>query len=128
MENANVKANETKVVKVAKVKKQSKPITNGNESKKVIPNKEKVVAKVKKQAEVNLIQEVITKREVKYIYPEGCDNTLDRKKHRQSVRNTLHRLELEMHRIKDKSSKEFKAKEKEYKAFRAKNLKEGAVA
>ena len=101
MENANVKANETKVVKVAKVKKQ---------------------------AEVNLIQEVITKREVKYIYPEGCDNTLDRKKHRQSVRNTLHRLELEMHRIEDKSSKEFKAKEKEYKAFRAKNLKEGAVA
>ena len=128
MENANVKANETKVVKVAKVKKQSKPIINGNESKKVIPNKEKVVAKVKKQAEVNLIQEVITKREVKYIYPEGCDNTLDRKKHRQSVRNTLHRLELEMHRIEDKPSKEFKAKEKEYKAFRAKNLKEGAVA
>lgn len=128
MENANVKANETKVVEVAKVKKQSKPITNGNESKKVIPNKEKVVAKVKKQAEVNLIQEVITKREVKYIYPEGCDNTLDRKKYRQSVRNTLHRLELEMYRIEDKSSKEFKAKEKEYKAFRAKNLKEGAVA
>lgn len=101
---------ETKTIKVKKVKK---PETA----------KEKVVKKVKKQAEVNLVEEVITKREVKYIYPADCQDTLSRKKHRQQVRNQLNRLELEMLRIEDKQSKEFKAKEKEYLKFKKANVK-----
>ena len=103
-------AKETKTIKVKKVKK---PETA----------KEKVVKKVKKQAEVNLVEEVITKREVKYIYPADCQDTLSRKKHRQQVRNQLHRLELEMLRIEDKHSKEFKAMEKEYLKFKQANVK-----
>lgn len=103
-------AKETKTIKVKKVKK---PETA----------KEKVVKKVKKQAEVNLVEEVITKREVKYIYPADCIDTLSRKKHRQQVRNQLNRLELEMLRIEDKQSKEFKAKEKEYLKFKKANVK-----
>lgn len=103
-------AKETKTIKVKKVKK---PETA----------KEKVVKKVKKQAEVNLMEEVITKREVKYIYPADCIDTLSRKKHRQQVRNQLNRLELEMLRIEDKQSKEFKAKEKEYLKFKKANVK-----
>ena len=103
-------AKETKTIKVKKVKK---PETA----------KEKVVKKVKKQAEVNLVEEVITKREVKYIYPADCQDTLSRKKHRQQVRNQLNRLELEMLRIEDKQSKEFKAKEKEYLKFKKANVK-----
>ena len=81
------------------------------------------VEKIKKQAEVNLVEEVITKREVKYIYPADCQDTLSRKKHRQQVRNQLNRLELEMLRIEDKQSKEFKAKEKEYLKFKKANVK-----
>ena len=103
-------AKETKTIKVNKV---VKPKTA----------KEKVVSKVKKQAEVNLVEEVITKREVKYIYPADCQDTLSRKKHRQQVRNQLNRLELEMLRIEDKQSKEFKAKEKEYLKFKKANVK-----
>lgn len=104
---------EAKETKTIKVKKVVKPKTA----------KEKVVNKVKKQAEVNLVEEVITKREVKYIYPADCQDTLSRKKHRQQVRNQLNRLELEMLRIEDKQSKEFKAKEKEYLKFKKANVK-----
>lgn len=104
---------EAKKTKTTKVKKVVKPKTA----------KEKVVSKVKKQAEVNLVEEVITKREVKYIYPADCQDTLSRKKHRQQVRNQLNRLELEMLRIEDKQSKEFKAKEKEYLKFKKANVK-----
>lgn len=105
-------AKETKTIKI-KVKKVQKPETA----------KEKVVKKVKKQAKVNLVEEVITKREVKYIYPADCQDTLSRKKHRQQVRNQLNRLELEMLRIEDKQSKEFKAKEKEFLKFKKANVK-----
>ena len=85
--------------------------------------KEKAVKEVKKQAKANLVEEVVTKREVKYIYPEDCQDTLSRKKHRQQVRNKLNQLELEMYRIKDKQSKEYKAKEREYLKFKKENLK-----
>lgn len=105
-------AKETKTIKVKKVKKPETETA-----------KEKVVKKVKKQAEVNLVEEVITKREVKYIYPADCIDTLSRKKHRQQVRNQLNRLELEMLRIEDKQSKEFKVKEREYLKFKKANVK-----
>lgn len=143
-EKANVVANienpEIKEVKkvTSKVTKKSEPKV---EVKKTTPQKEekavkkvklvnkKAVAKeeavkeVKKQAKANLVEEVVTKREVKYIYPEDCQDTLSRKKHRQQVRNKLNQLELEMYRIKDKQSKEYKAKEKEYLKFKKENLK-----
>lgn len=108
------------------VKKETKKAL---ESKKTEANKkEKVVKKIKKQAEVNLVEEVISRKEVKYIYPEDCKDVLSRKKFRQQVRNKLHQLELQMYRIQDKQSTEFKKKEKEYLSFRKKNVKEGAIA
>ncbi len=70
--------------------------------------KEKLVDKTKKKVEANLVEEVVTKREVKYIYPEDCEDTLSRKKFRQQVRNKIHQLELAMLRIEDQNSKEFK--------------------
>ncbi len=108
------------------VKKETKKTL---EPKKTEANKkEKVVKKIKKQAEVNLVEEVISRKEVKYIYPEDCKDVLSRKKFRQQVRNKLHQLELQMYRIQDKQSTEFKKKEKEYLSFRKKNVKEGAIA
>ena len=117
---------EVKVENEAKVNVQPKEEAKETKTikvKKPETAKEKVVKKVKKQAEVNLVEEVITKREVKYIYPADCQDTLSRKKHRQQVRNQLNRLELEMLRIEDKQSKEFKAKEKEYLKFKKANVK-----
>lgn len=89
---------------------------------------EKVLKKVKVQNEINLVEEVISKREVKYKYPEDCIDTLSRKKYRQQVRSKLHQLELEMYRIQDKQSKEFKRKSKEYESYKKEVLKEGAAA
>ena len=89
---------------------------------------EKKSKEVKAQNEINLVEEVISKREVKYKYPEDCIDTLSRKKYRQQVRNKLHQLELEMYRIQDKQSKEFKRKSKEYESYKKEVLKEGAAA
>jgi hypothetical protein len=108
------------------VKKETKKALEPKKTE--VNKKEKVVKKIKKQAEVNLVEEVISRKEVKYIYPEDCKDVLSRKKFRQQVRNKLHQLELQMYRIQDKQSTEFKKKEKEYLSFRKKNVKEGAIA
>lgn len=92
------------------------------------PVKEKASKAIKEEVKVNLIESVISKREVKYIYPEDCQDTISRKKYRQRVRNKLHQLELAMRRIEDKQSKEFKAKEKEYLEYKKGKVKEGVAA
>lgn len=89
--------------------------------------KEKLVDKTKKKVEANLVEEVVTKREVKYIYPEDCDDTLSRKKFRQQVRNKIHQLELAMLRIKDQESKEFKKAKKEYLEYKSQFVKESVA-
>lgn len=125
--------------KAKKAKKQEKVeakekenTTSKKEEKKAKKNKKskekEVINEVKAQNKVNLVEEVISKREVKYKYPDDCTDTLSRKKFRQQVRNKLHQLELEMYRIQDKQSKQFQEKEKEYKAYKKQYVKEGAAA
>ena len=76
-------------------------------------------AKTEKDAAVDtskkvLIQKVIVNRELKYIYPKGCTDTLLRKAFRQKVRNTLRKLGRDI----DKSEgKDKKALELELKNF-----------
>lgn len=128
-----VKKVTSKVTKKSEPKAEVKKTTTHQKEEKAVKKvklvnkkavaKEEAVKEVKKQAKANLVEEVVTKREVKYIYPEDCQDTLSRKKHRQQVRNKLNQLELEMYRIKDKQSKEYKAKEQEYLKFKKENLK-----
>jgi len=128
---AQASAQETKVsenTNSEKKVKKTKKIKDQEKKSKKLSKKEKVVNSVKTEAKKNLLEDVVTKREVKYVYPEDCQDTLSRKKHRQAVRNQLHKLELEMHRIEDKNSKAFKAKQKEYEDFKKANLKKGAAA
>lgn len=99
-----------------KAKKQSKPKT-------ATP---RVVKKAKKQSVNNLMEDVVSKREVKYIYPADCLDTLARKKWRQGVRNELRKLELSLRRIEDKNSKEYKAKEKAYNSYKNSVVKKEA--
>lgn len=99
-----------------KAKKQSKPKT-------ATP---KVVKEAKKQSVNNLMEDVVSKREVKYIYPADCLDTLARKKWRQGVRNELRKLELSLRRIEDKNSKEYKAKEKAYNSYKNSVVKKEA--
>ena len=90
--------------------------------------KEQVVKEVKEQQKPSIIEQVISNREVKYVYPADVVDTLARKKWRQQTRNELHRLELAMARIKDSNSKEFKAADKAYEDFKKKVLKPEQVA
>lgn len=90
--------------------------------------KEQVVKEVKEQQKPSIIEQVISNREVKYVYPADVVDTLARKKWRQQTRNELHRLELAMARIKDSNSKEFKAAAKAYEDFKKKVLKPEQVA
>lgn len=90
--------------------------------------KEQVVKEVKEQQKPPIIEQVISNREVKYVYPADVVDTLARKKWRQQTRNELHRLELAMARIKDTNSKEFKAAVKSYEDFKKKVLKPEQVA
>lgn len=99
-----------------KAKKQSKPKTAT----------QKVVKEAKKQSVNNLMEDVVSKREVKYIYPADCLDTLARKKWRQGVRNELRKLELSLRRIEDKNSKEYKAKEKAYNSYKNSVVKKEA--
>lgn len=89
--------------------------------------KEKLVDKTKKKVEANLVEEVVMKREVKYIYPADCEDTLSRKKFRQTVRNKIHQLELAMLRIEDQDSKEFKKAKKEYLEYKNQFVKESVA-
>lgn len=90
--------------------------------------KEETIKEVKQQQSPSIIEQVISNREVKYVYPEDITDTLDRKKWRQQTRNELHRLEREMFRIKDQNSKEFKDATKKYEDFKKKVLKPEQVA
>lgn len=89
--------------------------------------KEKLVKKTQKKVEANLVEEVVTKREVKYIYPADCEDTLSRKKFRQTVRNKIHQLELAMLRIENHDSKEFKKANKEYLEYKNQFVKESVA-
>lgn len=90
--------------------------------------KEETIKEVKQQQKSSIIEQVISNREVKYVYPEDITDTLARKKWRQQTRNELHRLEREMFRIKDQNSKEFKDAAKKYEDFKKKVLKPEQVA
>jgi hypothetical protein len=70
-----------------------------------------------------LVEKVTSNREVKYIYPEGIEDTLQRKKWRQSVRNKLKTLERAYLRIKDENSKEYKEAKKEFETYKSEVLK-----
>lgn len=119
-----------KAKKETSAKKETAKTSAKKEASKTIQAKSEKLAQkeTKKAAKASLVEEVVSNREVKYIYPADCQDTLSRKTFRQKVRNQLHKLELEMLRIENKNSKEFKAKEKEYKEYKAKYVKEGAAA
>ena len=130
-----MKKNETKVTNLVatKVAEQLEGIKNSKTTKASAPKakktkKEQVVKEVKEQQKPSIIEQVISNREVKYVYPADVVDTLARKKWRQQTRNELHRLELAMARIKDQNSKEFKAAAKAYEDFRKKVLKPEQVA
>lgn len=126
IEEKTQKAEKSKKALKAEAKKEETPEA-AKEKKVKKTQKEKLVDKTKKKVEANLVEEVVTKREVKYIYPVDCEDTLSRKKFRQTVRNKIHQLELVMLRIEDQDSKEFKKAKKEYLEYKNQFVKESVA-
>lgn len=121
-----VKASKTqkpKETKKSKAKEEPKAKLVKTTTKKASTKKEEVVKEVAKQQKPNIIERVISNREVKYIYPDDITDTLSRKKWRQQTRNELRKLEREMLRIKDHNSKEYKSAQNKYITFQKKVLK-----
>lgn len=124
-----VKENKSQVTNPTK--KEKKEIKKGNKktsTPKSIKVTKEVTKEVTKQQNTAILEQVISTREVKYLYPEGLEDTLSRKRWRQQTRNELHKLEREMYRIKDHNSKEYKDAEKAYEDFKAQVLKPATVA
>lgn len=121
-----VKASKTpkpKETKKSKAKEEPKAKLVKTTTKKASTKKEEVVKEVAKQQKPNIIEQVISNREVKYIYPDDITDTLSRKKWRQQTRNELRKLEREMLRIQDHNSKEYKSAQNKYITFQKKVLK-----
>ena len=111
----------------APVKKIKATKPAATEEKVTKKTKAAAVKSAKQQQEAALLEAVVSKREVKYIYPDEVKDTLARKKWRAQTRNELHRLEREMHRITDQNSKEFKAATKAFEDFSSMVLKPNQV-
>lgn len=121
-----VKASKTqkpKETKESKAKEEPKAKLVKTTTQKASTKKEEVVKEVAKQQKPNIIEQVISNREVKYIYPDDVTDTLSRKKWRQQTRNELRKLEREMLRIQDHNSKEYKSAQNKYITFQKKVLK-----
>lgn len=121
-----VKASKTqkpKETKESKAKEEPKTKLVKTTTKKASTKKKEVVKEVAKQQKPNIIEQVISNREVKYIYPDDVTDTLSRKKWRQQTRNELRKLEREMLRIQDHNSKEYKSAQNKYITFQKKVLK-----
>lgn len=121
-----VKASKTqkpKETKESKAKEEPKAKLVKTTTKKASTKKEEVVKEVAKQQKPNIIEQVISNREVKYIYPDDVTDTLSRKKWRQQTRNELRKLEREMLRTQDHNSKEYKSAQNKYITFQKKVLK-----
>ena len=132
VENSNEEAtatptSESKPKKVTlKRKETSKETSAAPKAKKT--KKEKVISETTAAHKASIIENVTSRREVKYLYPEDVTDTLARKTWRQKTRTELHRLELQMMRIQDHNSKEFKKAQKEFMDYQKKVLKPGQVA
>ncbi len=81
-----------KEVKAATTKKTARRKTTTKKA--VTPKSKKAVeAKIDEVQETEAVQKVITHRKLKYKYPDGMTDTLERKSFRQTERNKLKRLE-----------------------------------
>lgn len=115
----------TEEPKAKKNKKEETPASEAkaDKKKKKKSAKDKAVAETAEQQKPSIMEEVISHRDVKYIYPEDVVDTLSRKTWRQKTRNKLRALERDMLRIQDQNSKEYKKAKKAYEEFRDSVLK-----
>ena len=77
---------------------------------------------IKKLGENNkavITQKVIIHKELKYIYPKGCKDTVARKAFRQKVRNAIRRMTREIKKLKGEAKA---TKKEELAIYKVKHL------
>ena len=79
------------------MEKQTKKVTR----KKVTPKPKEAQVQEAQEAKAvkKVIQETIIHRDLLYLYPEGCTDTLARKAFRQKARNSIRKLERKLRRM-----------------------------
>lgn len=123
-----VESKKTKVEEAkAKTSKKVKATKIELPSTKLEKKKSKVAKEVTPVTNTALMEQVVSKREIKYIYPDDCIDTLARKQFRQKVRNKIHKMENQLFKMSDKTSKEYLKISKGLKAYYSANVKEGAA-
>ncbi len=79
--------------------------------------------KVQEAQESKVIQETIIHRDLKYLYPDGCTDTLSRKAFRQKVRNHIRKLERKIRRLEESgNTKQLKVISQKVKRYREETL------
>lgn len=127
VESKKTKALNPKEEAKAKTSKKVKATKIELPSTKLEKKKSKVAKEVTPVTNTALMEQVVSKREIKYIYPDDCIDTLARKQFRQKVRNKIHKMENQLFKMSDKTSKEYLKISKELKAYYSANVKEGAA-
>lgn len=119
----NAESTTSKKETSTKVKKTPKPKAKVKE----LPaaKKEATIQEVTTQQKSSIAEEVVSTRDVKYLYPADVTDQLARKKWRQAVRNKYHQLEREVFKFQDKNSKEYKKAFKAFEDYKAEVLKPG---
>lgn len=88
------------------------------ETKKAAPKAIKAETPKKEKKEA---KKASTPREVKYIYPEGCNSSLEKKKFRADFRAKVKKFESDLSKAKE-GTKEYKKISQEYKEYKAQYL------
>lgn len=124
-----VTASQSKTKKSPKAKKAQDPKeSEANVVEMPAAKKAKVVKEVSAKQKDSIVEEVVSRREVKFLYPEDVTDTLAKKQWRQKTRNKYRALQREMNKfISDQKSKEFLAAKKEFEEYAASVLKPGQV-
>jgi len=91
--------------------KTSKAKATGTKAKKKVSKKE-LDSKNVKDTVTKIVE---TKREMKYVYPDGMTDQIEKKKYRQKVRNQIYKFDREIPKL---EGKKLKALEREYAAYR----------
>ena len=70
----------------------------------------KLKAGLEKTSKKVITQKVIIHRELDYIYPKGCTNTVARKAFRQKVRNRIRKMERDIAKLRGEDRRVLKGK------------------
>ena len=109
------------------IKKSTKTPVKAKAKPKVVKKESKVQeaqeAKVTKKA----IQQTVINRELKWLYPDGCLDTLSRKAFRQKARNAITKLEKKIFKLQNSDATRSRYEPKELKR-EISNLQEEVIA